>query len=290
MEPVVVDSSRLAGTRRHRRAKTDRLAVQKLRTMLRRAVAGEKRVWRLGRVPRLEAADRRQRHRAVATATRERTRVINRSKGLRASPGLVRPPSGDFPQPLEALRLWDGSPLPAGLRHRLGQEWAHVQGWAQRIGRLEAARRALRQTAEEASMTKVRPRLTLKGLGTNRAWGFVLECFGWRACRHGKGVGALSGGPPTPDARGPTAAARGIANAGHDHIRAMAIERAGGWRRFQPARALPPWSQPRVGHGSSRLRRRGRVALARKRLMAVWRVVEPGGLPDGAALNAAGRR
>jgi transposase len=131
-------------------------------------------------------------------ATRERTRVINRIKGWLASQGLVMPHSGDFRLQLEALRLWDGSPLPAGLRHRLGQEWAHVQVLAQRIGQLEAERRALMQTAEDASMKTVRHLLTVKGMGTTRAWLFVMACFGWRAFPNGKAVGALRGVTPTP--------------------------------------------------------------------------------------------
>ena len=75
----------------------------------------------------MEEEDRRQLQRALTTAKQDRTRVINRIKGLLAVHGLGMPASGDFPQPLEALRLWDGSPLPAGLRHRLGQEWEHVK-------------------------------------------------------------------------------------------------------------------------------------------------------------------
>jgi transposase len=198
VENVVVDSSSIAGNRRHRRAKTDRLDVHKLLTMLLRYVAGEQRVWSSVRVPSLEEEDRRQLHRALATAKRDRTRVINRIKGLLASQGLVRPPSGAFQQQLESLRLWDGSPLPAGLRHRLGQEWAHVQVLAQRLGQLEAERRGLLQTGEDAAMTKVRQLLTLKGSGTNSAWVFVMAFFGWRTFRNGKAVGALSGLPPTP--------------------------------------------------------------------------------------------
>jgi transposase len=289
VENVVVDSSSLEVNRRHRRAKTDRLDAQKLLAMLLRYVAGEQRGWSIVRVPSLEEEDRRQLHRTLATTKRDRTRVINRLKGLLASQGLVMPPSGDFQPQLESLRLWDGSPLPAGLRHRLGQEWEHVQALAQRIAQLEAERRALMQAAEEAAMPKVRQLLTRKGIGTHSAWVFVMECFGWRAFRNGKEVGALSGLTPTPDASGNTASERGIANAGNDHIRAMAIEMAWGWLRFQPASALTQWYQPRFGHGSSRLRRIGIVALARKLLIALWRFVETGVLPDGAALKAAVR-
>ena len=110
-------------------------------------------------------------------------------------------------------------------------------------------------------MKKVRQLLTLKGIGTNSAWVFVMAFFGGRAFRNGKEVGALSGLTPTPYASGNTADERGIAKAGHDHIRAMAMEMAWGWLRFQPASALTQWYQQRFGHGSSRLRRRGIVAL-----------------------------
>jgi transposase len=74
----VVDSSSIAVNRRHRRAKTDRLDVQQLLTMLLRHVAGERKVWRIVRVPSVEEEDRRQLHRAFTTANRDRTRVINR--------------------------------------------------------------------------------------------------------------------------------------------------------------------------------------------------------------------
>jgi hypothetical protein len=113
------------------------------------------------------------------------------------------PPSGDFPQQLESLRLWDDSPLPAGLRYRLGQEWEQVTALTQRIVQLEAERRALIQAAEDAVMHKVQQLLTLKGIGTNSAWVFGMEFFGWRTFRNGKEVGALRGLTPTPYARGP---------------------------------------------------------------------------------------
>ena len=285
----VVDSSSIEGNRRHRRAKTDRLDVQKLLTMLLRHVAGARKVWRIVRVPSVEEEDRRQWPRALTTAKRDRTRVINRIKGLLAAHGLVMPPGRDFPQQLEHLRLWDGTPLPAGLRHRLNQEWEHVVALARRIAQWEAERRAVLQTAEDAVTQKVQQLLMLKGVGINSAWLFVLEFCGWRAFHNRKEVGALSGLTPPPYASGNPAYAQGIAKAGHAHIRAMALEIAWGWRRFQPQSALTQWYQQRFGHGSSRLRRIGMVALARKLLIALWRFIETGVVPDGAALKAAVR-
>ena len=281
-----MDSARSAGNRRRRRAQTARLAVSKFRTRLLRHVAGARQVWSVVRGPRVEADDRRQRHRAVATTQQERTRVSNRRKGRRAAPGVGRPPHGDVQPPLASLRRWAGSPLPPGLRPRLGQEWEHVTALAQRIAPVDAARRVVLQTAEDAVTKKVQQLLTLKGIGTNSAGGFVMEFFGWRACRHGQAGGALRGVTPTPSARGTTASARGIANAGTSPSRALAIAMAWGWRRCQPERALTHWYQQRFGQGRSRLRRLGLVALARQLLIAWWRCVEPGVLPDGAALTA----
>jgi transposase len=198
-------------------------------------------------------------------------------------------PGGDVPQQLEHLRLWDGTPLPAGLRHRLAQAWEHVQALAPRIAQVEAERRAVLRTAEDAVTKKVQQLLMLKGIGINSAGVFVMEFCGWRAFRNRKEVGALSGLTPTPYASGNTAYERGIAKAGNSHIRAMAIEIAWGWLRLQPESALTQWYQQRLGHGSSRLRRIGIVALARKLRMALWRFVETGVLPDGAALQGAVR-
>jgi transposase len=247
-------------------------------------------VGRIVRVPSGEEEDRRQLHRGFTTAKRERTRVINRIKGLLASHGLVRPPGGDCSQQLEHRRLWDGTPLPAGLHHRLRQEWEQVVALTQRIAQLEAERRAVLQTAEDAVTQQVQQLLRLKGMGINSAWLFVREFFGWRAFRNRKEVGAVSGLTPTPYASGNTAYEQGSAKAGNAHIRAMAIEMAGGWLRFQPQSALTQWYQQRFGQGSRRLRRLGSVALARKLLIAWWRFVETGVVPEGAALKAAGRR
>jgi transposase len=66
----------------------------------------------------------------------------------------------------------------------------------------------------------------------------------------------------------------------------MAIEIAWGWLRFQPQSALSLWYERRFGGGSSRLRRVGIVALARKLLIALWRYLEFGVIPEGAELKA----
>jgi transposase len=78
----VIDSASIEVNRRQRRAKTDRLDVRKLLTMLLRHSAGEKKVWSVVRVPSVEEEDRRQLHRELTTAKQDRTRIVNRIKGL----------------------------------------------------------------------------------------------------------------------------------------------------------------------------------------------------------------
>src|SRR5215475_5820558 len=104
VENVVVDSASIAVNRRYRRAKTDRLDVHKLLTMLLRHVAGEKKVWSVVRVSRVDEEDRRQLHRARLTTKRDRTRVSNRIKGLLAGYGIRMGVQGEVETQLEEVR------------------------------------------------------------------------------------------------------------------------------------------------------------------------------------------
>jgi transposase len=79
----------------------------------------------------------------------------------------------------------------------------------------------------------------------------------------------------------------GISKVGNRHIRAMAIEIAVGWLRYQPNSELSRWYQLRFAKGSKRLHKIGTVALARKSLIAIWRSLEIGTLPAGAVLKSA---
>jgi transposase len=133
---------------------------------------------------------------------------------------------------------------------------------------------------------QVRQRFTLRGIGVQSAWLSGMACFAGRDVQTPKQVGALAGLTPTPYQRGQARRALGIATAGKRHIRAMAIEIAWAWRRFQPASALAQWYERRFGAGRARLRKLGMVALARKLLIALWRFLQTGVLPEGAVLQA----
>ena len=88
---------------------------------------GDPREWRVVRVPTVAAQDARQLSRAPDAVTRDRTRVINGLKGLLASHGARLRIDASWPQALEAVRVWNGTPLPPGLRARLCGEWARLE-------------------------------------------------------------------------------------------------------------------------------------------------------------------
>ena len=286
VENLVVDSASIEVNRRAKRAKTDRLDVGKLLTMLIRYHCGEKKVWSVVNVPSVEAEDKRHLHRQLASFKVDRTRHINRIKGLLAGQGVRMPVGADFLQKLDGVRLWDGSLLPKGLRSRLEREYACLQFVDRQIKELEAERTEAIRTSDDPSVERVRGLMRLRGIGENSAWLFVMEFFGWRDFHNRREVGALAGLTPTPYQSGDESQEQGISKAGNRPIRAMAVEIAWGWLRHQPQSELSRWYQRRFGHGSKRLRKIGIVALARKLLVAFWRYLEFGEIPAGAQLKA----
>jgi transposase len=281
----VVDSSSIEVNRRKRRAKSDGLDVRKLLTMLMRSHHGERGVWRVVNVPSIEAEDQRHLHRDLETVKQERASTTARLKGLLSSQGIRLTSVTKLPEQLDALRLWDGSPIPSGLRCRLLRVYAHYQFLSEQIAALEAERRAVLQSSQEASLEKVRQLMQLKGIGINGAWLLVMEFFGWRALKNRREVGGLAGLTPTPYQSGASAREQGITKSGNRHVRWMTTELAWSWVRYQPESALSCWFRERFGGGGKRLRRVGIVAVARKLLIALWRFLETGVIPEGAKLK-----
>lgn len=283
----VVDSASIEVNRRKRRAKTDRMDVGKLLSMLMRSAQGERKVWSVVNPPSEEEEDQRQLHRELMALKRERTHHINRIKGLLASQGVKMEIKADFLAKLEAERLWDGSRLGPGLLNRLAREYQRHQMVQGQIRQIEKDRLEAIRSGGTPAIEQVRQLMRLKGIGINSAWLYVMEFFSWRGFRNRRELGALAGLTPTPYQSGDNSREQGISKAGNRHIRAMAIEIAWAWLRFQPDSALSLWYQRRFGHGNSRIRRIGIVALARKLLIALWRYLELGVIPEGAQLQQA---
>jgi transposase len=286
IESLVVDSASIEVNRKKRRAKTDRVDLVALLDLLGRHLAGSaKPVWSVVRVPSVEDEDRRHLHRELKLVKKDRTRVSHRMKGLLANHGLTLELHGDLESQLRAMRQWDGSPLPPGLRGRLERYLEEYRYFTKRIQDLEAERRRILREEQGPVLEKVLQLYSLRAVGINSAWLCVTECFGWRDFRNGKQVGSMAGLTPTPFGSGKTDREQGIGKDGSRWIRGGAIELAWGWLRFQPESALSKWYQRRFGSGSKRLRKIGIVALARKLLIALWRFLETGVVPEGALLK-----
>jgi transposase len=279
----VVDSSSIEVKRHGRRKKTDRLDAGKLLSMLLRWHLGERKVWSVVQVPSVADEDRRQLHRDLLEMKAQRTQHSNRIKGLLAGCGLaVASIDGRFPEVLAQWSLWDGQAVPAELQQRLRREHERWQLVDRQIKELESERARRIRTSTEPVMPKVRQLLRLRGLGANSAWLYVMEFFGWRRIRNRKQLGALAGLTPTPYQSGDLDQEQGISKAGNRRLRTMAVEIAWCWLHYQPASALSQWYEKRFAKGSSRQRRIGIVALARKLLVALWRFLETGEVPAGA--------
>ena len=185
----VVDASSIEVNRRRRRAKSDGLDVRKLLSMLMRYEQGERHVWQVVKVPSVEAEDQRHLHRDLETLKRERASTTTRIQGWLSSQGLRVTSLTKLPEQLEALRLWDGSPLPPGLRRRVRRVYAHHTFLSEQIAALEAERRAQLQASTDASIDKGRQLMQRTGLGINGAWLLVMAFFRGRACKNRRAVG-----------------------------------------------------------------------------------------------------
>ena len=281
---AVVDSSSIEVNRRARRAKTDRLDLVGLLRLLERYVEGEDRVWHVVRVPTVAEEDARHLHRVRETLQQERTRLINRLHGLLTTQGVTIPLRADFLDRLAAVTGWDGTPLPAGLCQRVRYVWAQLVFLNAQLADIDATRAALATDPETATGRCVAQLQTLQGIGAVGAWTLSTEIFGWRQIRNGRELGALVGVVPAPYQSGTTSHDQGITRAGNRHVRRMIVQLAWSWLRYQPTSALSRWYRARFSQ-SPRLRRIGIVALARKLLIAWWRYLETGTVPEGAILK-----
>jgi len=279
---VVVDASSIEVNRRQKQVKSDPVDASKLVNMLCRYHAGERKVWSVVNVPSVADEDGRQLHRGMKDIQRQKTECSNRIKGLLASQGLSAPVDANFRVRLDGLRDWNDQPVPAGLRMRLLQEYA-VWETLHRQER-DAANEQERQLreGEDRRLDQMRQLMGLRAVGVRTAWIMVMELFSWRAIKNGKELGSLVGLTPVPYDRGKSQREQGISKAGNKHVRSLMVELAWMWLRWQPTSALSQWYQRRFGAGNKRARKVGIVALARKLLIALWRYVDQGELPEGA--------
>ena len=152
----------------------------------------------------------------------------------------------------------------------------------EQIYSLKKERERRLENKENESIKKVAQLMTLRGIGMNSSWKFVMEFFAWRNFKNRRQVGALSGLTPTPYDSGASRREQGISKAGNKRIRTLAVEIAWMWLRFQPKSKLSRWYMKRFAGGGGRMRRIGIVAMARRLLIDLWRYLQHGVIPEGA--------
>jgi len=286
VENIVVDASSIEVNRRQRRAKTDRMDVEKLNRQLVRYWRGEHDVWRLVRVPSPEAEHQRQLHRGLETLKEERKQHRVRMQSLLVTQGIDMKVGSHFLKKLEALRDWEGQPIGAEMKRRLENEYHRLQLVEAQIRESQKTQREqLKAAVNDAAMEKVAKLQRLVSIGMGSSWVFVMELFGWRRFQNRREIAGAVGLTPTPYNSGDSVREQGISRAGNPRVRKLAIEIAWCWLRLQPNSKLSQWYQQRFGGGGARMRRIGIVAMARRLMIDLWRYLESDTVPQGAVVR-----
>jgi transposase len=250
---------------------------------------GEPRVCSVVRVPSVEQEDARRRHRERQRLVRERGAHVNRIKALLHAQGIrdMQPLRADFLARLDELRTGDGERLSPALRQELVREHARLRLLVEQIKTVEAQSQTLARAAPPGSAaTKIGALARFNGIGDAGAQVLVNEVF-YRAFNNRREVGSYFGLAGTPYDSGAARREQGISKAGNPRARAIAIELAWLWLHHQPGSELTRWFKRRVGDLKGRIRKISIVALARKLMVALWRFLEYGIVPNGAILRPA---
>jgi len=288
IENMVVDSSSIEVSRRRRRVKTDRVDAKMLLIKLMRYFAGEKKIWSVVRVPSEQEEDDRQLGRELEVLKQEKTMHINRVKALLMQQGIkiCSPIRKKFLNELNCALTWDRRKLGADLKARIIREHERLQIVVQQIKSLKESRKERVERKDRPCMKQVARLQMLRGIGPESSWDFVMEFFGWRDFKNRKEVASLAGLSPTPYDSGQSQREQGISKSGNRRIRKLSVEIAWCWLRYQPYSKLSRWFKERFDESGKRMRRVGLVALARRLLIALWRYLKYGIVPDGAIINA----
>jgi transposase len=288
IESHVVDPASIAVNRRHRRPKTDAIDGELLLRTLMAWFRGERQVCSMVQPPSPEAEDRRRLSRERGRLIKERVQHTNRIKGLLAGQGVTdyEPLHQNRRVRLAALVTGDGRPLPERLRAEIEREIVRLDLVLTQLAAVEMARDALlaETTAadEDAAPSTL---LRLRGIGPEFASLLWLEGL-FRRFGNRRQLAAYAGLTPSPWQSGGVAREQGLAKSGNPRLRRAMIELAWFWVRHQPGSALSRWFSERVGETRGRVRRISIVALARKLLVALWRFVTDGIVPQGAVFKA----
>ncbi len=282
----VIDSASIEVSRRKKQVKTDRVDVVALLRLLMRYVQGETAALNIIRIPTVAEEDQRRLNRERDRLIKERGAHSARIKSLLIAHGIRLEKISSLPKILPTLKAAViGYELPADLKSELSREYERYELVNRQVKKQEKLQVERAHELNTPEMQNVQHLRTLKGVGWQSSWVLNMEFFNWRKFKNTKQVGACAGLTPTPYDSGDSVREQGISKAGNKRIRKLMVELSWLWLRYQPGSRLSQWFEARFGHGGKRMRRIGIVALARKLLIALWRYLEHGVLPEGAVLK-----
>src|SRR4051795_2811331 len=278
-----------AVSREHRRAKTDRLDTGLLKRAFLGWLRGEPGHCTMAAVPTLEEEDAKRPSREREGLVGERTRIVNRMKGALARLGVrgFKPGLRKAPERLEALRTAEGAPLPPNTLAELRRDMARLRLVREQIAELEAAR--LQRLEEEPGSrphAMVRLLARVVGVGLETADMLVREVLS-RELRDRKALARYAGLTGSPDESGARRREKGLARVGNARVRHGMVQLAWRFLLFQRESALARWYRERTADARGGTRKTMIVALARKLLIALWRLVTTGAMPEGVVLRPA---
>jgi transposase len=285
IEVHVVHSTSVAVTREHRRAKTDRLDTAMLMRVFLGWLRGERGHCRMVAIPTLAEEDAKRPSRERENLVGERTRIVNRMKGALARLGIrgFKPELRRAPEKLATLRTPEGQPLPPNTLEEMRRDMDRLALVREQIAAVEQARLArLEQAPASGPQAMVALLARVVGVGIETADMLVQEVLS-RNLRDRRAVARYAGLTGAPDESGSKRRQKGLAKAGNARVRRGLIQLAWRFLRFQKDSGLAQWYQARTAQGARRTTMI--VALARKLLIALWRMVTIGEIPAGVALR-----
>ena len=289
IEAYVMHPSSVAVSREHRRAKTDRPDTELLMRALLGWLRGERRHCSMAAIPTVDEEDARRPNRERENLVAEQTRLVNRMKAMLARSGIraFKPTLRHADKQIASLCMAEGMPLPKNTRAELYRDMARLRVIREQIGEIEQERSdRLKRASEDRTHAMVRLLARVIGIGVETADMLVNEILA-RKLRDRRAVARYAGLTGAPDESGRRRREKGLARAGNARVRRGMIQLAWRFLMFQKDSALAQWYHARTQDRRSGTRKTMIVALARKLLVALWRMVTTGEIPQGVALRPA---
>lgn len=290
IEAYVIHPTSIPVKRDHRRAKTDRLDSALLMRAFLGWLRGEPDHCSMAAVPTMAEEDAKRPSRERESLVGERTRIVNRMKATLVRFGIrgFNPKLRRAAERAADLRTPEGAALPPNTLAELRRDMARLRLVGEQIKEIEAARlERLAQAPDERAHVMIRQLAQVRGLGLETSDILVNEVL-LRDLRDRRAVARYAGLTGAPDESGKRRREKGLARAGNARVRCTMIQLAWRFLRHQKDSALAQWYRARTADAPRDLRKTMIVALARKLLIALWRLVTTGEVPAGVVFHPAG--